>query len=192
MSRKYKLAIFASGSGTNAERFFSHFKNHNQIEVSLLLSNNPNAFVLERAKNAGVPTRVFNKKQLRDGEVLSWLKERGITHIILAGFLWLISDNLIDAFPEKIINIHPALLPRYGGRGMYGSKVHEAVKAANETETGITIHLVNQHYDEGAILFQAKTKIDRDDMPDEIARKVHELEYKHYPVVVEDWVLENQ
>lgn len=189
MSRKHKLAIFASGSGTNAERFFSHFKNHNQIEVSLLLTNNPNAFVLERARNAGVPTRVFNRKQLRDGEVLSWLSERGITHIILAGFLWLIPDDLIDAYPEKIINIHPALLPKYGGKGMYGSKVHEAVKAANETETGITIHLVDQHYDEGAILFQAKTKIDRDDMPDEIAIKVHELEYKHYPVVVESWIL---
>ncbi|MBX2942240.1 MAG: phosphoribosylglycinamide formyltransferase [Cyclobacteriaceae bacterium] len=191
MNEKYRLAIFASGSGTNAERFFTYFKDHGQIEISLLLSNNPNAFVLQRAKKAGVPTKVFDKKQLEGGEVLSWLLEEEITHIILAGFLWLIPDNLIDSYLQRIINIHPALLPRHGGKGMYGSKVHEAVKAANETETGITIHLVNQHYDEGAIIFQAKTTVDQEDTPDEIAHKVHELEYKHYPAVVEGWVLGN-
>lgn len=189
MNRKYRLAIFASGSGTNAERFFSYFKNSSQIEIVLLLSNNAKAFVLERAKKAGVSSKVFDKQQLNEGEVLSWLQGSGVTHIVLAGFLWLIPDNLINAYPNKIINIHPALLPKYGGRGMYGSKVHQAVKAAGETETGITIHLVNQHYDEGAILFQAKTEIDQKDTPDEIANKVHQLEYKHYPVVTEQWIL---
>ncbi|HNP07692.1 MAG TPA: phosphoribosylglycinamide formyltransferase [Cyclobacteriaceae bacterium] len=189
MNRKYRLAIFASGSGTNAERFFSYFKNSSQIEIVLLLSNNAKAFVLERAKKAGVSSKVFDKQQLNEGDVLRWLQGSGITHIVLAGFLWLIPDNLINAYPNKIINIHPALLPKYGGRGMYGSKVHQAVKAAGETETGITIHLVNQHYDEGAILFQAKTEIDQKDTPDEIANKVHQLEYKHYPVVTEQWIL---
>ena len=118
MDKKYKVAIFASGSGTNAERFFEHFKNHKQIEVALLLSNNPKAFVLERAKKAAVPARVFDKQQLKEGEVLRWLSEAGITHIVLAGFLWLIPDNLLHAYPEQIINIHPALLPKYGGKGM--------------------------------------------------------------------------
>jgi phosphoribosylglycinamide formyltransferase-1 len=136
-----------------------------------------------------VSSKVFDKQQLNEGDVLRWLQGSGITHIVLAGFLWLIPDNLINAYPNKIINIHPALLPKYGGRGMYGSKVHQAVKAAGETETGITIHLVNQHYDEGAILFQAKTEIDQKDTPDEIANKVHQLEYKHYPVVTEQWIL---
>lgn len=192
MDKKYKVAIFASGSGTNAERFFEHFKNHKQIEVALLLSNNPKAFVLERAKKAAVPARVFDKQQLKEGEVLRWLSEAGITHIVLAGFLWLIPDNLLHAYPEQIINIHPALLPKYGGKGMYGAKVHEAVKEADEMETGITIHLVNQHYDEGAILFQAKTQLDKNDTPDEIASKVHKLEYIHYPVVTEKWILGEQ
>ncbi|MEP2670069.1 MAG: phosphoribosylglycinamide formyltransferase [Cyclobacteriaceae bacterium] len=192
MNRKYRLAIFASGSGTNAERFFEHFKDHQQIEVALLLSNNPKAFVLERAKKAAVPARVFDKRQLKEGEVLNWLREDGITHIVLAGFLWLIPDNLLHAYPEQIINIHPALLPKYGGKGMYGSKVHEAVKEAGEMETGITIHLVNHHYDEGAILFQAKTIVNQKDTPDEIASKVHKLEYAHYPVVTEKWILGEQ
>ena len=192
MDKKYKVAIFASGSGTNAERFFEHFKNHKQIEVALLLSNNPKAFVLERAKKAAVPARVFDKQQLKEGEVLRWLSEAGITHIVLAGFLWLIPDNLLHAYPEQIINIHPALLPKYGGKGMYGAKVHEAVQEADEMETGITIHLVNQHYDKGAILFQAKTQLDKNDTPDEIAIKVHKLEYIHYPVVTEKWILGEQ
>ncbi|MEZ4945369.1 MAG: phosphoribosylglycinamide formyltransferase [Cyclobacteriaceae bacterium] len=190
MNRKYKVAIFASGSGTNAERFFSHFKDHPQIEIVLLLSNKADAFVLHRAKKAGVASRVFDRQQLKEGEVLSWLREEEITHIVLAGFLWLIPDNLINAYPEQIINIHPALLPKYGGKGMYGSKVHEAVKEAGEKETGITIHLVNHHYDEGAILFQARTNVDQKDTPDDIAAKVHKLEYQHYPVVAENWILE--
>ncbi|HEY5692805.1 MAG TPA: phosphoribosylglycinamide formyltransferase [Cyclobacteriaceae bacterium] len=189
MNSKFRLAIFASGSGTNAERFFEYFKDHDQIEVSLLLSNNPNAYVLIRAEKAGVESKVFTKDGLRGGEVLKWLKSNKITHVVLAGFLWLIPDNLLKAFPNKIINIHPALLPKYGGKGMYGSNIHEAVKAAHEKETGITIHLVNEHYEEGAIVFQTKTPLLRADTPDQIAEKVHKLEYEYYPKVVESWIL---
>ena len=189
MNSRFKLAIFGSGSGTNAARFFDHFKDHGQIEVSLLLSNNPDAYVLKRAENAGVASKVFTKQDLRDGEVLKWLKSAKITHVVLAGFLWLIPDNLLKAFPNKIINIHPALLPKYGGKGMYGSKVHEAVKAGNEKETGITIHLVNEQYDDGTIVFQTKTPLLRADTPEQIAEKVHKLEYEYYPKVVESWIL---
>lgn len=189
MDKKYRLAVFASGSGTNAERFFLHFKDHHSIGVALLLSNNPQAFALQRARRAGVPSQVFNKEQLGNGEVLRCLQQAGATHIVLAGFLWLVPESLIGAYPGKIINIHPALLPKYGGKGMYGQKVHEAVKAANEKETGITIHLVDRHYDKGPILFQAKAKIGPGDTPGDIAGKVHQLEHEHYPRVVEEWVL---
>lgn len=186
---RYRIAVFASGSGTNAERLFQHFKNHPNVEVALLLSNNPAAFALVRARKFGIDSKVFNRQQLNEGEVLSWLEKAGITHIVLAGFMWLIPMNLIHAFPDRIINIHPALLPKFGGKGMYGSKVHEAVRMAGESETGITIHLVNEHYDEGAILFQARTSVDPNDSPERIATKVHELEYRYYPVTVEGWVL---
>ena len=189
MSSKFRLAIFASGSGTNAERFFEYFKDHEHIEVSLLLSNNKDAFALQRAEKFGIDSKVFGKDQLIGGEVLKWLKAQKITHVILAGFLWLIPDNLLKAFPNKIINIHPALLPKFGGRGMYGSKVHEAVKAEKEKETGITIHLVNEQYDDGAIVFQTKTPLLRADTPEQIAEKVHQLEYQYYPKVVESWIL---
>lgn len=189
MGSKFRLAILASGNGTNAERFFEYFKDHEQIEISLLLSNNPAAYALERAKNNSVDYKVFDKAQLKHGEVLKWLKAGRITHIVLAGFLWLIPDNLLKAYPNKIINIHPALLPKYGGIGMYGSKVHEAVKAAQEKETGITIHLVNEQYDEGTIVFQSKIPLLRADSPEQIAEKVHGLEYQYYPKVVESWIL---
>ncbi len=188
-TEQFRLAIFVSGSGTNAERLFNHFKNHPQIQVALLLSNNAEAYALQRAAKAGVTSKVFSKAQLKDGEVLKWLAESRITHIVLAGFLWLIPTNLIEAYPNRIINIHPALLPKYGGKGMYGSVVHEAVKAADERETGITIHLVNEKYDEGAILFQAKISVDANDTPEQIANKVHQLEYQYYPTTVEGWIL---
>jgi phosphoribosylglycinamide formyltransferase-1 len=189
MDPSFRIAIFASGSGTNAAEIFSHFKEHDKIKVSLLLSNNPTAYVLERAKKAGVPYKVFGKNELNKGDVLRWLQDYHITHIVLAGFLWLIPKNILDAYPDRIINIHPALLPKYGGKGMYGSKVHEAVKAAGEDETGITIHLVNQNYDEGAIIFQASTSIASTDTPDMIAEKVHGLEHEHYPRIIENWIL---
>ncbi|HRJ28771.1 MAG TPA: phosphoribosylglycinamide formyltransferase [Cyclobacteriaceae bacterium] len=188
-----RLAIFASGSGTNAEEIFKHFQHHSAIKVSALLSNNPEAYALQRAANYGVPTKIFNRQQFREtDEVVHWLKEKEVTHIVLAGFLWLIPENLIRTFPGKIINIHPALLPKFGGKGMYGMKVHEAVKAAGETETGITIHEVNERYDEGRILFKAICPVMPEDTPEAIADKVHQLEYFWYPKVIEDWIINSR
>lgn len=190
--KKFKLAIFASGSGTNAEAIMKYFKGHDTIEVAALLSNNPEAFALQRAENYGVPTMVFTRDQFKNSqEVLDWLLEHGITHVILAGFLWLAPNYLVEAFSEKIINIHPALLPKYGGKGMYGMKVHEEVKRNADSESGITIHDVNDKYDDGKVIFQAKCKIDSNDTPDEIANKVHQLEYQHYPSVIEKWVMKS-
>ena len=185
-----RIAVFASGSGTNAEAIFKYFLNHPSIEVVLLLSNNPNAFALERAMKFNVPTRVFTKAQFRNSnDVLNWLREYRVTHIALAGFLWLIPKNLLQEFSDRIINIHPALLPKFGGKGMYGMKVHELVKTAAEKETGITVHLVNDQYDEGTIVFQAKCTVDSNDTPEQIASKVHQLEYAHYPRIIEEWIL---
>jgi len=186
----HRIAIFASGSGTNAEAILKYFLNHPSIKVALLLSNNPNAFALERAMKFNVPTRVFTKAQFRNSnDVLNWLREYRVTHIALAGFLWLIPKNLLQEFSDRIINIHPALLPKFGGKGMYGMKVHELVKTAAEKETGITIHLVNDQYDEGTIVFQAKCTVDSNDTPEQIASKVHQLEYAHYPRIIEEWIL---
>lgn len=183
--------MFASGSGTNAEEIIKYFKNHPTIEVVLLLSNNPDAYALQRAKNHHIKSAAFNRKEFSEGTlVMELLKESAVTHIVLAGFLWLIPAYLLRSFPDRIINIHPALLPKYGGKGMYGSKVHEAVKASGELESGITIHLVNDRYDEGRILFQGKCNIKEDYTPEEIAACVHKLEYEHYPRVIEKWVLE--
>ena len=190
MSKKIRLAILASGSGTNAEAIMQYFQHHLQIQVAILLSNNPEALALERAKKFNVPTKVFDIQQFREnGEVLNWLKEFEVTHLVLAGFLWLLPKHLIQAYPSKIINIHPSLLPKFGGKGMYGMKVHEAVKASGETETGITIHLVNEHFDDGKILFQASCKIVSTDSSQEIAAKVYALEYSNYPKTIEKWAL---
>lgn len=185
----WHLAIFASGSGTNAEAIMKHFRHHKTIQVGALLSNKPDAYALERARKFNVPTFVFNRKQFYESdEVLTWLQLHHITHLVLAGFLWLVPQSLIHAYPGRIINIHPALLPRYGGKGMYGMQVHRAVKEAGEKETGITIHLVNEKYDEGKILLQARVQLDGTETPEQIAAKVHELEYRHYPDVIEKWV----
>jgi phosphoribosylglycinamide formyltransferase 1 len=189
-SKQFRLAVFASGNGSNAEEIFKYFKTHPSIGVGLLLSNNPEAFALERARNHGIQTITFNRQEFLDGTRLRiHLKNEGITHIVLAGFLWMIPGYLLKSFPDRIINIHPALLPKYGGKGMYGSKVHEAVKAARELQTGITIHLVNERYDEGKILFQEKCAISENHSPDEIAACVHKLEHEHYPKVIEQWIL---
>lgn len=169
----------------------NHFSDHPEVTVTLLLSNNPNAYALERARRFHVPTRVFSRQEFQNGTVLQWLGEAGVTHIVLAGFLWLIPENLVSAFRDRIVNIHPALLPKYGGKGMYGSKVHEAVKAAGDTQTGITIHLVNERYDEGRILFQASCPVTPADTPESIAEKVHALEHRHFPSVIEQWSLEH-
>jgi len=188
--KKFRIAVFASGSGSNAEEIFKYFKNHDTIEVVLLLSNNPNAYALERAKNHHIKSVVFNRKEFIEGaSILAHLKEAGITHIVLAGFLWLIPPYLLTTFPDRIVNIHPALLPKYGGKGMYGSNVHAAVKASGELESGITIHLVNEQYDQGRILFQGKCAITENDSPEEIAACVLKLEHEHYPKVIEKWLL---
>jgi phosphoribosylglycinamide formyltransferase-1 len=183
-----RLALLASGNGTNAEAIMRYFKQHPDIRVAMVLTNNPNAFVLERARKFNVPTRVFTREQFRGPDVLGWLRDENITHLVLAGFLWLVPTPLINAFPERILNIHPALLPRHGGKGMYGDRVHEAVKAAGENETGITIHLVNERFDEGKIIFQASCAVDPSDTPQTIAGKVHQLEYQHFAPVIERWV----
>jgi len=191
MTKKFNIAIFASGSGTNAEEIMKYFRHHNVIEVTLLVSNNPDAYALERAKKFHVPSKAFTRQEFRDTTVLlDWLHEKSVTHVVLAGFLWLIPDYLLKAFPNRIINIHPALLPRHGGKGMYGMKVHEQVRKLNELETGITIHEVNENYDEGKILFQATCAVHVDDSPEQIAQNVHRLEYKHYPKVIENWILQ--
>lgn len=186
---KKRIALFASGSGTNAEKIFKKFQNHNLAEVALLLSNNPEAYALKRAEKFDVPTRVFNRKTFREtANIVTFLRSEQIDLIILAGFMWLIPENLVKAFPNQIINIHPALLPKYGGKGMYGMHVHQAVKDNKETETGITIHYVNEHYDEGQIIFQASCTLEPSDSPNDIATKVHQLEYKHYPNVIENLI----
>lgn len=187
--KQARLAIFISGSGSNAEVIFHHFQHHPAIEVAMVLSNNPEAYGLERAKKFSIPSKVFTRTQFRESEeVLQWLKAAGITHLVLAGFLWLVPLNLIRAFPHRIINIHPALLPKFGGKGMYGMKVHQAVKDAQDAQTGITIHEVDENYDEGRTLFQAVCDIDITDTPIEIAAKVQRLEHLHYPRVIESWI----
>jgi len=191
MPKEFRIALFASGSGTNAEEIMKYFLHHPRVEVALLLSNNPEAYALKRAEKFNVPTRVFNRQVYKESEtVLTWLEQQQITHIVLAGFLWLVPKYLTDAFPDRIINIHPALLPKFGGKGMYGMKVHESVKMQGETETGITIHLVNEHYDEGRVIFQASCPVGAHDTPETIAQQVHQLEYAHYPRVIESWILE--
>lgn len=187
--KKYRIAIFASGNGSNAEEIMKYFHDHASIEVGLLLSNNANAFALERAKKYNVEAKSFDRQAFAEsGGVLQWLKEKQITHLVLAGFLWLIPDYLVRSFPGRIINIHPALLPQFGGKGMFGMKVHEAVKQSGNRETGITIHLVNEHYDEGQIVFQTRCPLEAECTAEDIAHKVHALEYEHYPPVIEHWI----
>ncbi len=184
-----KIAIFASGSGTNAENIIKHFQDNKDIEVSLVLANNPNAFVLERAKKLSVPSFVFNKDDFYSSDkVLDILQRNNIDFLVLAGFLWLIPSSLIKAFSNRIINIHPALLPKYGGKGMFGDNVHKSVIAHNEQESGITIHYVNERYDEGETIFQAKCTVERNDTAESLANKIHALEYKYFPEVIEQVV----
>ena len=182
-----RIVIFASGSGTNAENLITYFKNSGHYAVVLVLTNNPQAKVLERAKRLKVSALSFNKIAFTETEdVLNILKVFKPDLIVLAGFLWKFPETILNEFPNKVINIHPALLPKYGGKGMYGNFVHEAVVANKETETGITIHYVNEHYDEGTIIFQAKCKVGPKDSPEDVANKIHELEMEHFPRVVEE------
>ncbi len=181
-----KIAIFASGSGSNAENIINFFKENKKIEISLVFSNNKNAGVIQRAVNLGVKHHIFSRTDFYNSEkVLQKLKSNNIDFIVLAGFMWLIPEYLIDAYPNTIINIHPALLPKYGGKGMYGMNVHKAVVENRDPESGITIHYVNKEYDDGNIIFQAKCKVKANDTPETVAKKVHELEYEHFPKVIE-------
>lgn len=180
------IAIFASGSGTNAENITKHFMGNNKVKIVLFATENPSAFVIQRAKNIGIPYEIFSIEDLKNGNVLSILRRYSVDFIVLAGFLKLIPSYLVDAFPNRIVNIHPALLPKYGGKGMYGQKVHESVISNRELESGITIHYVNNNYDEGGIIFQAKCSISIDDTADTLAQKIHALEYEYYPKVIEE------
>jgi phosphoribosylglycinamide formyltransferase-1 len=169
---KKKIAILASGSGTNAQKIMSYFQHHEVGEVALVLSNKPDAYVLERARKFNVSTHVFDRER--------------VSLVVLAGFLWLVPTDLIRAFPDRMINIHPALLPDYGGKGMYGKYVHEAVIRNQEKESGISIHYVNEVYDDGKIIRQEKCEVKPDDTPESLAQRIHQLEYKFYPLVIEE------
>ena len=185
----HNIAILASGSGSNAEAIINYFSNHDSIKVALVLSNRKSAYVLERAQNHDITALHFSKEVYQESDsFLETLERFEIDYIVLAGFLKLIPSYLIEAFPDRIINIHPALLPKYGGKGMYGMHVHEAVKKNGEAYSGMTIHLVNEHFDEGRILFQDKVKLEEKDTAQEIASKVLKLEHKHYPEQIERWI----
>lgn len=187
MDKIVRIALFASGSGTNVENIANYFKDKTTAKPVCVLCNKPDAFVLERAKRLNLDSMTFNRADFNDGKkIMEYLRKHDIGMIVLAGFLWLVPQYLIDAFPNRIVNIHPALLPKFGGKGMYGMHVHEAVKQSGETETGITIHLIDGNYDQGSTVFQAKVAIAPSDTPDDIANKVHALEYKHYPEVIEE------
>ena len=185
------IAIFASGNGTNAENIIKYFENHPNIHVSLVLSNISDAFVLERAKKLKVPVKVFNRQEFYEStKVDKLLEETKINFIVLAGFLLLIPERLLNIYKGRIVNIHPALLPKYGGKGMYGMKVHEAIVSNKETESGISIHYVDSIYDNGQIIFQKRFSIEEGENAEDIARKVHKLEYEYYPKVIEKIIME--
>lgn len=181
-----QIALFASGGGSNAQKIIDHFRNHNQVKVSLIVSNKPEAGVLQIAARENIPTLLIEKEQFfRGNAYVDEIKAAGIELIVLAGFLWKVPSALIAAFPNAIINIHPALLPKYGGKGMYGHFVHEAVVAAKETESGITIHFVDEHFDHGTHIAQVTCAIDPNDTPEMVAKKVLSLEHYHFPRVIE-------
>ena len=185
-----KLVIFASGSGTNAQRIIEYFKDSPLISVKHIYCNRKDAYVLTRARDFSIPSTIFSKEDFyHSSRILENLREDKIDYIILAGFLWLIPLNLLKEFPNRIINIHPALLPRYGGKGMYGSFVHEAVIENKENESGISIHFVNEKYDDGKIIFQAKCNVEKGDTPKDLAAKIHKLEHAHFPKVIEQVIL---
>ena len=181
------IAIFVSGNGTNCENLIRYFEHSNQVNCALVVSNKSEAYALVRAERLGVPTKVVSKEQLHNADVMMpLLQQYGIGFIVLAGFLPLVPNYLVNAFPRRIINIHPALLPKYGGKGMWGHHVHEAVKAAGERETGMTVHYVTPVCDSGEIIAQYRVSINPGDSVDDIAEKEHQLEMKYFPKVVED------
>lgn len=182
-----RLAIFASGAGSNAQAIINYFRNDPTVQVAMIVSNKPQAGVLNIAREEQIPVLIVEKERFFRGDgYVRELKTENIHWIILAGFLWKVPASLIGSFPGKIINIHPALLPGYGGKGMYGSFVHEAVIAAGEKESGITIHYVDEHFDHGAHILQVKCPVEANDTPDSLAQKIHVLEHRHYPVTIRD------
>ncbi len=190
MKKLPRIALFASGNGSNVQRIAEYFSDKGILEIAAIYCNKPNAHVLERARLLNIPSVLFNYSTFNNStEILDDLLTRKVDWIILAGFLWLIPEYLIKAFPQKIINIHPALLPKYGGKGMYGNKVHESVINAGDTVSGITIHYVNQEYDAGQVIFQAFCNVSGEDTVDSLAQKIHELEYQHFPEIISKLIL---
>jgi phosphoribosylglycinamide formyltransferase-1 len=182
-----RIAVFASGNGSNFQRIADYFAGNDAVEIAVLYSNRPDAYALERAAKLGIPSVVFNREQFyNSADILNDLHAHRIDWIVLAGFLWLVPETILRAYKDRIVNIHPALLPKYGGKGMYGMRVHEAVVAAGDKESGISIHLVNEHYDEGQIVFQAHCPVLPDDTAEDVARKIHLLEYEHFPKLIEE------
>lgn len=181
-----KIILFASGNGSNAENIFRFFKNKKNVDVHTVYTNRSKAGIINRFKPLGINVEVFNRKSFINGSLLKNVINQNPDLIILAGFLWKFGSDWIEAFDKKIINIHPSLLPKYGGKGMYGNHVHKAVKENCESETGITIHYINEFYDEGAIIFQEKVKLDKDDNLEDISYKVRKLEHKYFPTVIKD------
>ena len=181
-----RLSKFVSGGGTNLQRIAEYFADNKEVEIVNVICNNPNAYAIERAKNLGIPCKIINRAEFKSEDFTKEQLDQNIDLVVLAGFLWLLPKHLIDAFPNKIVNIHPALLPKYGGKGFYGEHVHEAVVAAKEEVSGITIHYVNECYDSGAIIFQAQVALEEGETADSLAAKIHKLEYQHYPVVIEN------
>ncbi len=180
-----KIIIFASGSGSNAEKIADYFKDKQTVQISRIYCNNPDAGVIARADRLQIPCRVFTREEYKSGQILKEMLADAPDLVVLAGFLWLIPKTFVEAFPNKIINLHPALLPKFGGKGMYGHFVHEAVVAQHEKETGITIHYVNEHYDEGNIIFQSSFDVLPSDTPEDVAKKGQVLEHRDFPKVVE-------
>jgi phosphoribosylglycinamide formyltransferase-1 len=186
MSKTKRLAIFASGNGSNAEAIINHLETYDEIKVVAIYSNNPRAYVLQRAENHKIPAFTFDKATFHSDEFLGQLINEDYDLIVLAGFMWLVPAKLVAAYPEKIINIHPALLPKFGGKGMYGDHVHNAVIKNQEKESGITIHYVNEEYDEGDIILQESCPVEDNDTAASLAERIHQLEHKYYPRVVEE------
>lgn len=180
-----RISIFVSGNGTNLQRIADYFSSNPEVEIVNVVCNNPNAYSIERAKKLGIPVRMVTKKEFNTPEFTEEMRNLDLDLIVLAGFLLLIPNSLVKAYPNKIINIHPALLPNYGGKGFYGEHVHEAVVAAKEPYSGITIHYVNEVYDSGEIIFQAQVALDANETPDSLAAKIHILEQTHFPIVIE-------
>jgi len=191
-SQPKRLILFASGSGTNVQNICEYFQQNDRIQIVLVAGNKEEAYVWERIKPFKIEAYCFTKTDLQEGQVLQKVKKYQPDLIVLAGFLLKIPEAMVAAFPDKIINIHPALLPKYGGKGMYGLQVHKAVKQNKETESGISIHYVNSHYDEGQLLFQARVTLTLEDTPQTIAQKVQALEYKHFPKIIEQLLFDSQ